>query len=494
MGALRLWGTHLEIGSSKNLMQASYTLSLLVTMVLVGSSANSAESDGQGMKLLFSDSQDTKDPWGQLHFGATPMEKIRSCENPGFVLACCLPEKGGSWRVYGQAFSRDITANDPTREKNTWRFVRATTRDGSRFENVETLYQSEPGAWTEHLGLAYNPDANEFLALKLKADDGGFAYTAFFSPDGRTWRPYSGNPLFYDGDSLGLFWSRNAHAFVCTAKTLQPVRKHIQDHGGTHPQLKDNALRDRRVLAIRSSRDGRTWKPSDSLQDVWNRVGNYKPVSVSMMVTPDSNDPPDMEFYRGVGFWYHDRSYLVVLDYAASPLLRGKHGPQLDTEWWVSHDGLRWNRPYRGLNATGDGIYPITHNPMAIDGMLLFHYGNVLRGMKQDRISYVGARANAEFSSLAFTMPKADLALNAAVPSPDRLFAANQAYVMAAILDEKGGVIPGFEAEKCLVQQCDQIDRPLRWNGRSARELAGREIRLRFYLRGANIYAVTSKN
>ena len=38
-------------------------------------------------------------------------------------------------------------------------------------------------------------------------------------------------PLFYDCDSLGLFWSPAAKRFVCTNKTLQPFLKHIQDHG-----------------------------------------------------------------------------------------------------------------------------------------------------------------------------------------------------------------------------------------------------------------------
>jgi hypothetical protein len=105
----------------------------------------------------------------------------------------------------------------------------------------------------------------------------------------------------------------------------------------------------------------------------------------------------------------------------------------------------------------------------------------------------VGARANAEFSTTPFQMPDADLYLNAAAPSPDRPFASQQAYVMAAVLDDKGNVVPGFEPEKCVLQKADKTDLPLRWNGKSARELAGRNISLRFHLRSANIYAVTSK-
>jgi hypothetical protein len=65
---------------------------------------------------------------------------------------------------------------------------------------------------------------------------------------------------------------------------------------------------------------------------------------------------------------------------------------------------------------------------------------------------------------------------------------------MAAILDEKGQTIPGFEAEKCVIRETDRIDIPLKWADASPRQLAGRTIRLRFFLRSASIYAVTTKN
>ena len=453
-----------------------------------------ADSAQQRFKLLFSNEQDVTNTWGKLHFGATPMQRIRACKDPGFVLACCLPREEGAWEVYGQSYKLD-EAGKEYEKKNAWSIVHATTRDAEHFENVETVFEGEPGCWTPHLGLAYNPERKEFLMLKLRYDRDGFGYMAFFSPDGRHWKEHPENPLFRDCDSLGLFWSENARRFICTAKSLQPVAKHYPDHGGTHPNLPSD-LRDRRVLCIRSSRDGRHWEPSDSLVDVWNHRGNYKSLPAELLTVPDSDDPPGMEFYRGIGFWYHDRSYMVVLNYAASPLLPRKHGPQLDTEWWVSRDGLRWDRPYRDVNAVGDafpGVVNITHNPMLIDGMLLFHLGNQLLGMKQDRISYVGARASAEFSTAPFPAPAADLYLNAAIPSPARAFAAQQAYVMAAVLDDQGKVVPGFEAEKCLIQNSDRIDAPLRWKDKSARELAGRTISLRFYLRSANVYAVTAR-
>ena len=449
------------------------------------SPAPATQLPGEELKLLFSGPQDVTNSWGKIQFGTTPLQKLRDCTNPGFELSYCLPQADGAWDVYGHVFKNGPATNDQVKEMNTWQLVHATTRDGAAFENVTTVFTSEPGPWTFNHAMTYNPETKEFMLLKLKMDDSGFRYTAFFSRDGRTWKEHPQSPLFYDGDAISLFWSPKLHRLVCVSKSLQPVSggKHIPDHGG----------KNRRVLTLRSSRDGRQWKPSASMEDVWNRGKHWQPLPDELLTVPDANDPPDLEFYSGNGFWYHDRSYMMVLNYAASPLTAGHHAPQLDTEWWAGLDGLHWERPGRDINASGAEVTRITHNPMLIAGAILFHQGNRLLGMKQDRISYVGACANAEFSTLPFVMPETDLFLNAAIPSAERAFATQQAYVMVSVLGANGIVVPGLEADKCVFKSSDQIALPLRWNDKSARELAGQKISLRFYLRSANVYAVTSR-
>jgi len=127
---------------------------------------------------------------------------------------------------------------------------------------------------------------------------------------------------------------------------------------------------------------------------------------------------------------------------------------------------------------------------MILGGKLLFNFGNRLFGLSEDRITYAAARANAEFSTIEFTAPAKPLALNASIPSPDRLHATNQCYVMVAALDEQGRVITGYERERCILRKVDAIDLPLRWGDKDTQTLAGKKIRLRFYLRAARIYSV----
>jgi hypothetical protein len=442
-----------------------------------------------------STSHDLTDTWGKLHFGATPVRVIRECEPPAFAIVGCFPLTDGKWEVFGQQMAQISHGKEPYEATNTWRLFRATTRGGVTFENQEKVFELQPAPWTAHCAIAYNPDANEYLLLKLKMDRSGFAYTAFFSADGKVWHEHLGNPLFYDGDSMSLFWSPALHRYVCVSKSLQPYRKHIQDHGGTTPALSDDSLRDRRVLMIRSSPGGRHWEPSVSLADVWNRNGRKGAIPAAFLITPDAEDPPDLEFYSANGFWYYDRAYMMVLNYAASPLMLHKHGPQLDNEWWTSPDGLRWERPARGVNVLD--VFPkiprLETHPLILNGNILFPHGRLLLGLPKDRISYVGARANAEFSTRPFKMPDADLLLSAAVPAPERPFAKEQAYVMVAVVDGKGSVLPGFEAGKCLIRNEDRRDISLKWSNASVRQLTGQTVRLRFFLRRANIYAVTVK-
>lgn len=482
----------------KNLRKHCARVAKAWAVALLGLTASlgpAADSPAQ-LKLLFSNPQDLANTWGKLHIAVTPIRLIREIEPPPFSLVACFPQADGSWEVFGQDWQQLGRGKATHEETNAWKIIRAITRDGVTFENPETVLEQPAAPWTQHATIAFNPDAKEYLLLKLKMDSYGFAYTAFFSTDGKQWRTHPGNPLFYEGDAITTFWSPALKRFVLVSKTLQPHRKHIRDHGGATRALGDEALRDRRVLMLRSSPDGRHWEPSVSLPDVWDRHGQKGAHPPGFLTLPDADDPPDLEFYSGNGFWYYDRAYMMVLNYAASPTTALKHAPQLDNEWWTSADGLRWERPARGVNALE--VFPqvprLEMPPMVIGGNLLWVRGKMLLGLPEDRISGASARANGEFSTKPFKMPESDLLLNAAVPAPERSFAKDQAYVMVAALDEKGETIPGFEADKCVVVNQDRRDIPLKWGDASARKLAGKTIRLRFFLRSANIYAVTSKH
>ncbi len=440
------------------------------------------------LKLLFSDPEDVYDTWGRIGFGASPIRPIGNCENPGFELKCCMPREDGTWDVYGYTGGHDIYGEqgDPTKQLSRWRIHHALTKDGVHYAEAEVVFESAPGAWTHFASIAHNPLNHELLCIKGVLLKEGFENHVYHSKDGRQWIPGERNPVYYDGDSWGQLWSPRLRRWVTTTKSFQIVRKHLPDHGNTRTGQV------RRVCSVRSSQDGDHWEPSDPVL-----IHAGAPLlPVDLLITPDEKDPPELEFYRGVGFGYADRCFLMMLNYAASPppvnpRFPDKHGPQLDTEWWFSREGLKWSRPFREVDATPDGVRVISHNPMIIGGKLLFHFGDKLFGMPEDRLTYLSARANVEFSTRTFSMPSKPLMLNAAIPSPDRPYATDQAYVMVAVLDEQDRVVQGYEREKCILKNLDKTNIPLRWADKDNQGLKGRKVRLRFFARAARIYAVS---
>jgi len=504
-----------------NFLSAVLSLSTLWAWT---SMAAATDASPGNVKLLFSSQRDLADTWGKLHFSVTPVDSINAnvpqseMSRPASTGAAerrivgCFARSDGAWEIFSQEYET-VSAGAPARwyeGTNRWKLLRAITSDGVTFSNVQEVIPDSIDTWTYHLTMAYNPDAGEYLLLKLRNGPFGFAYHAWFSRDGRTWRKHSGTreggALFYEGDAMSVFWSPVLKRFVLVSKSLQPWKKHIIDHGGSPKSLNDPTMIARRVLMMRSSPDGRNWTPPDDLPDVYDLHGRKASHPAAWLTTPDQDDAPDVEFYSGTAFWYHDRAYMMVLNYAASPMLPKKHAHHLDYEWWTSSDGLDWERPARGANALlALDLGRPDMGPMIIGDQLLWLTRTHLAGMRKDRISGVSARANAEFSTRLFTMPDGELRLNAAVPSLDRPWVRRspQPYLMVEVRDAQGQVIPGFEREKCTIWdgatspardlQVDTTDKLLRWNGVSARKLAGQRIRLRFYIGGSTIYAVTAE-
>ena len=297
----------------------------------------------------------------------------------------------------------------------------------------------------------------------------GHALWGFVSDDGEQWRPLSDQPVYLDHDAFGMMWDARANRFLTGQVTHQPWKKPYADNMGSAK---------RRVLQMRTSRDGLRWETAG-------------PAGNGALLTPDDRDSPDVEFYRMQPFAYGNRYVAMVDLYAASPLTPDKHGPHLACEWWVSADGINWQRPWRKVAAQGDAPYPIKMTPMWFGREMLFWLPGQVWGLPEYRVAAVGSQSNAEFSSAAFSMPGTTLLLNASVPSGHGLF--NQAYVQVELRNERDNVIPGYERDKCLLQGIDDSRIPLRWGDKMGEELTGKKVSLRFHLRSARIYALATE-
>ena len=335
------------------------------------------------MKLLFMDREDVFNTWGQLRFRAAVLEQVAELEpdpavSPDFTVRCCVPQVDGSYVVY---------ACDGGRDHKPWQIYRYRTDDGIHLQAKERVYQSEPGRWSQTTTLNYSPDKDLFLCLKnMKVDDGGSTY-AYLSRDGERWDPCPANPVYVEGDRWGCVWSSAVQRFITYNKGIQRYAGKLTPellYGGVGLSERWDA---RRVVTIRTSRDGCRWEPD---HPDWSRRGTQvidgvkrfggPAVPPEYQITPDDQDPPDLEFYAGYVFEYEGRYFMNMMNYAPSLLPAGSpgvapggHGPHLDSEWWISRDGLRWERPFRDANTMRDRVAFIQHNPMVVDGQLLFH-------------------------------------------------------------------------------------------------------------------------
>lgn len=442
------------------------------------------------MKLTFSGLHDVHDPFGNLHFGANSLRLIGQAVGlPPLRWQCAVPADDGGYWLYGYE-DRSLPAREDRKYSDlAWRIVRCRTADGLGYGQVEVVH-SEPGDnWLGHGAIAHNSTDGSFLAMKFRREP--HSAWAFGSHDGARWRPLADKPAIVDHDAFGLLWDPDGKRYIDYQTTYQKWDRRLVDNQGA-PR--------RRVLSIRTSEDGVRWQPD------YEVISRKKLAPEDRLITPDEQDPPDLEFYWFRVFRYCGRYVGMMLNYAPNPQNvnpwgpnspdneQSRHGPWCSGEWWISEDGMEWRRPWREVFANGQCDETIRHEPMCLGGKLLWNLGGKVFGLDEDRIYYVGALCNAELSTPAFEMPARHLNLNASLnfhDDPARGMR-NQAYIMAELTDPDGKTIPGYEKEKCAFTNLPAKIVPLCWTPgeHTLSPLAGKKVRLRFYIRDARIYSV----
>jgi hypothetical protein len=331
-----------------------------------------------------------------------------------------------------------------------------------------------------------NLDTGTLLAMQWKRSDQGHALWVVGADDGEHFKPLTDRPVFRDHDAFGLMWDPRSRQYIDYNATYQTHRKLYPDNAGANV---------RRVMHIRTSKNGIEWTPGDDV----SLGGPHAPDDT--LITPDDDDPAELEFYRFTAFPYADRYAGMMLLYAPSPQVANPrqpfalHGPHLAGEWWTSVDGFPWQRPYRDLFAPGQAPGIVDTPPMTLAGQhrWLLGDGNVY-ALPEDRLFFTGSLANAAFTTPVFTMPATPLALNAELnyhADPQRGMQ-GQGYVAAELLDEHGQIIDGYERDNCVIFRMDQPATLLHWAEKTGTALADRTVRLRLTLRDARIYALCS--
>jgi hypothetical protein len=465
--------------------------------------------DASRFKLLFMHTPDVENICGRVTFVSNPARRLHQKSGTSMDHTyATAPQTDGSWMAYGMY----VSGGDNHVSKPASAYISCTARTTNGYTFFDTrhrpwdegagpfLHQNKDGQPSPMLqqALAYNNRANEVLLLYYELynpSGNGFALNAFKSTDGLKYTAVSRTPVAYGQDALHVMWDPKSSDYLLYQVNFQPWAK----------KYPDNAQQGRRVITIRRSHDGATWNPD------WKGWTLGPDFPKEMTLTPDANDPADLEFYWFSAFPYEDRYVGIVSLYEPcpprvnprNPNKPNTHGPYLGYEWWLSEDAIHWKRPYQtqylGLEPGDTSVFEQgvflapPGSPIIANGEILF---DGAWGVKEDRIAGAVAGPNAEFCTHRFIMPAAPLFLNATarwVGQKESLFLQRQAYIMVELIDGEGRTIPGYEKENCVFGDVDASDLPLVWAGTKGTELAGKTVQLRFYFRNARIYAVTAR-
>lgn len=427
------------------------------------------------LRLHFWDKDDiTADTYGKIEFRAHPLQSLgKAVDYPKYMtLGCTAPRKAGGYWVYGWTCCNE---KGEFKETNPLQVIRCRTTDGVEFRDAKTVFTDKGQQWLGYANIVQRKTDGVLFMFAWARGEPGHALHVCSSADGENWKRLA-SPAYTDHDACFFIWHDPSKQFINYQTTYQRWEKRYPDNLGAEK---------RRVLSFRTSVNGIDWSPAMNV----GFGGPYR--AVKDLIVPDEQDPKELELYRVVVFPLHGRLVGLLCKYAPSPQMANtregtKHGPGMGVEWFFCREWSKLHRPYRDKDAVAEaGGWMARHAAVRIGGMLRFYNGRdqSIAGIQEDRLFYAFCRANGEFSSPLFTVPQGDLLLNVSANEYD-------SYVMVELRDETEKAILGFEKQHCVHMGVDDTALRLRWKEKSTASLAGKVVRMRFYLRNARIYGI----
>ncbi len=296
-----------------------------------------------------------------------------------------------------------------------------------------------------------------------------------------------------------MFWhEKRMHIWTATSPDGIHWRRHPERvvHGGDRNTASYDPERKRyRVITRIPGRGERTcglWESPDAVH--FEHHGE--------ILAADELDPPKTQLYGMIEFRYHDL-YIGFLEPFFIPIRK------LNTQLAVSRDGLTWHRAcdrqtflHWGPPGSWDSAWVTpSHNPPIRRGneLLIFYQGRKTLHWAEKPYGHIGGVGLAllrvdGFASIQAMHEEGTVTTCPLLLEGKRLHLnarARPGYVAVEVLDADGKPVPGFDHKACEpMAGLDAIDHTITWTGRDdLSPLAGKTVRLRFHLRGANLYA-----
>ena len=413
-----------------------------------------------------------------------------------------------------------------------------TSRDGLRFEAPDfgdgRANRVIPGpAKAGSVIIDPNgPPEERWKAIVGLHDRGG--WYIWTSPDGWNFRrgetaalpfwPGSASVLFYDDQrQVYVGHHRSDYGATPSGKTERFfVRTEVTDLFGAwkfEPTKREKALRMHRSRPVKVEQWDPWWLDNGPLAPpgfgiefpiAMDRDPELDPVATDLYNTRAMKYPWAEDAYLAFPLWFfHYHGDGPPARQVLADPNRGLGTGMVEPQLAVSRDGLNWKRyprpaylpigehegfpvrrPYlaHGMARRGTEIYQYSytrasyHDPWTDDApkAVTHRLSQRLDGFVSLRAPYTGG----SFTTRPLTFTGNQLVLN--------IDTGATGYAQVGILDETGNAIPGYELEDCVYINTNSVDHTVEWLGKGAdvSALAGKVVRLRFRMRGTDLYAL----
>ncbi len=413
--------------------------------------------------------------YGNISFGAEPPRTAGKSTGLNFIIGDVIPD-GHGYAVYGLRRSEDHIPQ-------VWK---ARTADGMTFSDAEPLFELPP---PEIRWLAGDVAVANGRIVCMICDCGnplgaGHRFHIFAGTEDGDWSKLNDDPVYRGQDAFSLVW--DGEQFVNYQTSYQPIQKPFADNMG------DGI---RRVLHIRTSPDCLHWTPGGS----FGFEGPYLPDG--QLITPDEQDAPETEFYKFQPFRQDGLWSGALVKYISQPPILAKsgsfpHGPFLGCEWWVSRNGMDWQRPARStsnLDTLPLQTSYFMHKPFPLGNERRWCQGGMAYGFDCRRNFYTYCPANAILTTppLRFKAESTRLHVSFESVRLGKQGALRQGYLMAELVGQDGKTLEGFEKEKCIYDVSDATTLDLQWAERTPASLPqGAFPSLKLHFRDVRIYSL----
>jgi hypothetical protein len=353
--------------------------------------------------------------------------------------------------------------------------------------------------------LVYDPDdkdsSRRYKLMSVSRVDNGkrFGYGVWFSPDGLKWTAYEGNPVISYADVSNVTYDQPKKLFIASTK-----QRMLVSNTSVTPNKMD------RAAFISVSKDFIHWSAPGAPASQWTLAVEGDIIDDMIVMAKGGLEEqiygmtvhPYQGIYIGLPWCFDLMNYNngIYAGYGDGPIQ-----PQIAS----SRDLRHWSRlarepvlPLGKAGAWDDGTIYTASTMQVSEKKIDLYYGamNLAHGGDKGSQKQIAQIARASwrrdgFVSLhnegndvgiittkPFVFTGKKLMVNA------KLF--SQGNLKVELLDASGKPIPGYTVADARIVTGDQLSAIAGWgNGNDISNLEGKEVQLRFYLKGGDLYS-----